>query len=146
MIGPSIDMPPDCVGQPSMPPDIAILTALRLLRTGGSCQQFDDQTGFSKTTINSRFKKVVRSIVTVLGPIFLPDVPDATMESQILQTMVDRGFIGCAGSLDCTHVKWRISRCTRGRSRRQRLLSSVLHRHHCTVPTASSDLRGATTI
>jgi hypothetical protein len=90
-----------------MPPDIAILTALRLLRTGGSCQQFDDQAGFSKTTINSRFKKVVRSIVTILGPIFLPDEPDAAMESQILQTMADRGFIGCAGSLDCTHVKWR---------------------------------------
>ena len=90
-----------------MPPDIAILMALRLLRTGCSCQQLDDQTGFSKTTVNLRFKEVIRSIVTILGPRYLPDDTDPEKETQILQAMADRGFIGCAGSLDCTHVKWR---------------------------------------
>jgi hypothetical protein len=90
-----------------MPSDIAVLVTLRILRTGSPCQQFDDQTGFSQSTINVKFKLVVESMVQRLGPIFLPDIPHTDIESEVIQTNADRGFNGCAGSLDCTHVTWR---------------------------------------
>ena len=90
-----------------MPSDIAVLTVLRMLRTGNSCQQLHDQAGFSKATIAVKFKMAIEAIVSRWGPIFMPDEPDSVVESEILQSMGDRGFIGCAGSFDCTHVTWK---------------------------------------
>ena len=104
---PVVSVPSDCVGQDSMSADIAVLMTLRVLRTGSSCQQFDDQCGFSKSTVNSRFKLVIRAINSQLGPQYLPEVPDQSIEAEAMEAMADRGFIGCAGSFDCSHVTWK---------------------------------------
>ena len=42
---------PDAVGKPSMPPDIQVLTMLRMGRAALAAKQLDDQVGFAKSTI-----------------------------------------------------------------------------------------------
>ena len=42
---------PDAVGKPSMPPDIQVLTMLRMGRAALATKQLDDQVGFAKSTI-----------------------------------------------------------------------------------------------
>ena len=37
----------------------------------------------------------------------LPPIPQQKTVDQILESNSNRGFPGCLGSLDCTHVKWK---------------------------------------
>ena len=98
---------PDCCGTPSMPADIAILSALRILRTGNSIRQMDDMVGQSKSTIANKFTRFLQAVCDKLGPVFLPDTPNESIDRSIMMFNSTRGFPGCAGSFDCTHFTWR---------------------------------------
>lgn len=100
-------MPSDAVGRPAVSPEVCLLLTLRLLRSGCSLQQMVDQAGLAISTMALKFKATVDQICLHLGPIFLPDPPDEFQLQEILMTMRDRGWPGCSGSLDCTHVTWR---------------------------------------
>ncbi len=100
-------MPPDATGRPAMSPELILLMTLRIMRSGTSLQQMVDQTGYAVSTMSLKFKTAVALICQYLGPIFLPNTPDPIQQEEILATMRERGWPGCCGSLDCTHVTWR---------------------------------------
>jgi hypothetical protein len=56
----------DATGTPSMSPSLAVLCTLRMMRTGLSPDQMDDQVGYSASTIRQRFILVVKTGLRVL--------------------------------------------------------------------------------
>ena len=55
-IGSSLTSRPAADGRPPIPPDVQLLTTLRILRTGSAMVQFDDQSGMGLSTIREKFR------------------------------------------------------------------------------------------
>ena len=68
--------------------------------------QLEDQVGYSKSLMNSKFKTVIRALISNFKPRFLDEIPPAILETS-LKTFASRGFTGCLGSVDCTHIYWK---------------------------------------
>ena len=61
--------------------------------------------------INTSIALHNRNCIVVIKDVFLdavlPPLPPENVLEDILETNAKRGFPGCIGSMDCTHVTWR---------------------------------------
>ena len=52
-------------------------------------------------------RTTTQALLTAYKSEVLPAAPSDALLDEILDVNAHRGFPGCAGSLDCTHVRWR---------------------------------------
>ena len=85
---------------------LKIITKISVIVSGLACDQFDDQIGYAEPTINWKFKLCLAAILRHMENNFLENVPEHVTNA-CFDTMASRGFTGCAGSIDCSHVTWK---------------------------------------
>jgi hypothetical protein len=84
----------------------------------GSTQNFEHQTHANNFSLCKAYNKVstkkifyqtslISAINDHFGHEYLPDLPNEDIEQHALMLNSARGFPGCVGSLDCTHITWR---------------------------------------
>ncbi len=56
VLGPKMKTNPAADGRVGFSPEVQLLATLRILRTGSSLAQFDDQTGMARSTLNKKFR------------------------------------------------------------------------------------------
>ena len=99
----------DATGMGGMMPELALLIALKKLRTGNASVQFKESTGYGTSTIDAKFKVVVETLVEKLRPICLPGYFHESMKGardQEFAYNASMGFPGCGGSVDGSLVEW----------------------------------------
>lgn len=99
----------DGVGVEGMMPELALLIALRKLRTSDPSVQFKQDTGYGTSTVDKKFRIVVETLVEKLKPICLPGYfhpsMDEARESEFSYN-ASIGFVGGGGSIDGSLVEW----------------------------------------
>ena len=99
----------DAAGVHGMMPELALLIALRKLRTGSASVQFKQDTGYGTSTIDKKFRVVVDTLVKKLEPICLPGYFHESMEEARENEFTYNasiGFPGCGGAIDGSLVEW----------------------------------------
>ena len=134
VVGPRIQCGRACDGTPPISTEVLLLMTLRMLRTGNSCHQFDDQVGIAKSTILKKFKMIILIIEEVFLRKYITDIfaDEERIRRATLEHFAERGFPGCIGSMDCTHFKWRCPKSLQA-SHKVPLALSPAHWHTHTV-------------
>eukprot|EP00035_Acanthoeca_spectabilis_P010424 m.184654 g.184654 ORF g.184654 m.184654 type:complete len:462 (+) comp15017_c0_seq2:161-1546(+) len=102
-IGVAIHRGADCTKMKGMGSDVAVLTMLRMLRSGVACVQMEDQVGFSKQVVHDRFLEALGLVVEKLGPRFLQSMPPERLDKELTLSALSN-FPGCLGCVDCFHA------------------------------------------
>ena len=109
-VGPVVESGRDAVGDPGMPKEMALLLALNKLRTAQATVQYKVTTKWGLSTIDGKFRDVVRAINAEFGPECLPGLWSDRMADARAAEMdynAASGFPFCVGKLDAMVLGWR---------------------------------------
>ena len=96
----------DCIGQPSIPLELKVLTCLRILASGVKFQEAIEMNGFqSYSSANKFFKDFCRLFRSHYEKEFIKPLEGDDL-IRCLTEYARMGLPGCVGSMDATFVAW----------------------------------------